>query len=405
MTANRITKMLMRHLVVSSRDQLNRYDIEAQLANIERVGLVIRVRWTLVAALAVYSVLGMWAYTLEMPLFEILKNLMVPALAMVFVVGYNTFYHLTYRKLGNIAILNHAQLMFDALVVAVLVHYSGGAHSWFWAMYPLFVLEAAFILPRRFHAWAIAAFCLFVQGVVLWGEYFGLLTHVKVPFVSGELYRNFTYVFVRFLWQTTVLAGVANVGTMMTETVRRREETLAASSITDEKTGLYERGYLNRALASELHRAQRDGRMVAVLLIDIDDLAAFNEVFGFERGDRVLQAVAGAMGEVVAGCAEGTPGEGSLLARYGGEEFVAVLHEECAGDSPLPEFATATAEAVRAAAERARVGDAGVTVSVGVVFGPHHGTTPDELLTVADGALQDALSRGGNSVHVVGLEG
>jgi hypothetical protein len=44
--------------MVSWREQPTRYDIEALQANTERVGLVIRVRWALVAVLAVFSLIA-----------------------------------------------------------------------------------------------------------------------------------------------------------------------------------------------------------------------------------------------------------------------------------------------------------------------------------------------------------
>ncbi len=398
MSPSKIAKMLTRRLVVSWRDQPTRYDIEALQANVERVGLVIKVRWALVAALAVYSVLGAWAYTLETPLDELADNMIIPAVAMVFVLGYNTFYQSTYRRLGNIAILNHAQLMFDAFVVAVLVYYSGGAHSWFWAMYALFVLEAAFILSRWWHAWAIAGFCLFVNGVVLWGVYFGVLPDVAVPFMAGPLHENFTFVAVSYLWQITVLAGAASVGTMMTAALRRREAMLAQSSIIDEKTGLYDRAYFNRALASELQRAERDGRGVVVMLIDIDDFGRFNKTFGLEHGDRMLRAIAEAMRQVVRDCSDASGGDANLIARCGGEEFAIVLTQDAGYEPPTIERGLEVASALRAAVEDVRIADAGVTVSIGVAHSLQHGLTAGELLTAADIALQEAVVAGGNRV-------
>jgi diguanylate cyclase (GGDEF)-like protein len=384
--------------MVSWRDQPTRYDIEALQANIERVGLVIKVRWALVAALATYSVLGAWAYTLETPLDQLVGNMLIPAFAMVFVLGYNTFYMLTYRRLGNIAILNHAQLLFDALVVTVLVYYSGGAHSWFWAMYSLFVLEAAFILPRRWHAWAIAGFCLLANGLVVWGEFFGVLPHVPIPFVAEALHENFTYVSVRYLWQVTVLAGAASVGTMMTSALRRREEVLAQSSIIDEKTGLYDRAYFNRALGSELQRAEHDGRGVVVMLVDIDHFGRFNETFGIEHGDRVLRAVAEAMRDVLRECGDAVASDANLLARFGGEEFVVVLSRDTTFGPLTLETALQIAEVLRASVESVHIADAGVTASIGVARSPEHGTTADDLLTAADAALHDAFVAGGNRV-------
>ncbi|MHB9004240.1 MAG: hypothetical protein ACYC6C_09300, partial [Coriobacteriia bacterium] len=243
MSPHRLTKKLQRRLVVAYRDELTRYDIEAMQANIERVGMVIKTRWALVVALSVYSLIGGSLYARVVPFSDLILNMAVPAIALVFVLGYNTFYSSTYRRLGNIAILNHAQLLFDSLVVTVLVYYSGGAHSWFWAMYSLFVLEAAFILPRRRDAWLVAGFALLMLGVITWGEYFGLLPHVPVPFTSSDLTRNITYVSVRYLWQITVLSGTAMVATLMTAALRRREDILAAASVVDDRTGLYDRAY------------------------------------------------------------------------------------------------------------------------------------------------------------------
>ncbi len=398
MTPNRIAKMLVRRLMVSSRDQLTRYDIEALQANIERVGLVIRVRWALVAALAGFSVLGGWTYALVTPVPRLLENMFIPAIAMAFVLGYNTFYWRTYRRLGNIAILNHAQLMFDAIVVTVLVYYSGGAMSWFWAMYSLFVLEAAFILPKRWHVWAIAAFCLGANGLVIWSEYFGLLRHIEVPFISPDLYRNPTYVAVRFMWQITVLTGTASVGTLMTGALRRREEMLSRTSIVDDKTGLYDRAYLFRALTSELGRAERDGRTIAVILADIDDFDRFNRTFGIENGDQMLKAVSAAMSRAASECGDGRVRDTNFVARFGGEEFAAVITETCTGGQPSLEQAAEIAEALRVAVLDERVHDAGVTVSVGVALYPHHGISIDEVLTSADAALQGAVQAGGNTV-------
>ena len=69
---------------------------------------------------------------------------------------YNTYYQRTYRRFGNIAVFNHAQLLLDVVVVTLLVYYSGGVYSWFDAMYLLFILEAALILPTAAEVWVVA---------------------------------------------------------------------------------------------------------------------------------------------------------------------------------------------------------------------------------------------------------
>ncbi|MDO9173977.1 MAG: hypothetical protein Q7V62_04170, partial [Actinomycetota bacterium] len=84
--------------MVSWREQPTRYDIEALQANIRRVGLVVRVRWALVALLVVYSLLAGWAYTWLVPVAELAERMTVPALALAFVVLYNAFYQLNYKR-------------------------------------------------------------------------------------------------------------------------------------------------------------------------------------------------------------------------------------------------------------------------------------------------------------------
>jgi hypothetical protein len=162
--SSRLRKRIARALVVSWREQPTRYDIEALQANIRRVGLVIRLRWALVVVLVIYSALAGLAYTWRVPASELTARMLVPAIALGFVVLYNAFYQLNYRRLGNVALWNHLQLGLDAVVVTVLVHYSGSVHSWFWSMYPLFILEAAFILPRRRDAWFLAGWCALLLG-------------------------------------------------------------------------------------------------------------------------------------------------------------------------------------------------------------------------------------------------
>lgn len=403
MSPSRLAKKLQRRLVVAWRDQLTRHDIEAMQANIERVGMVIRVRWALVAALAVYSLVGGWIYSRVIPFPDLMTNMLIPAVAMVFVLCYNFFYWSTYRRLGNIAILNHAQLLFDALVVTVLVYYSGGAHSWFWAMYSLFVLEAAFILPRRRDAWFVAGFCLVAVGAVIWGQYLGVLPHVPVPFAASALHRDLTFVSVRYLWEITVIFGTATVATLMTAALRRRETALEAASVIDDKTGLYDRPYFLRTLASELARAERDERSIFMLLVDIDDFDRYNRTFGLAQGDRILASIAREMERVARESEGGTPGS-NIVARWGGEEFAILLTAAASRRWCTSADTAQIAEGLRLAIAGVREQDAGVTVSIGAACYPDDGSSVDDILTAVDEAILRAKSQGGNRVVLASSE-
>ncbi len=398
MSPSRLRKRLARALMVSWREQPTRYDIEAVQANTRRVGLVIRVRWALLVVLVVYSLLAGAAYLTVFSVAELAAKMIVPALALAFVVLYNTFYQLNYKRLGNIAVWNNLQLALDALVVTVLVYYSGGVSSWFWSMYSLFILEAAFILPKRRDAWLLAVFCMVLLGLVEYLELLRLLPHVEIPFAEGDLYLDPVFVSVRYGWQVAVLAGTAAVSTQLVGQQRAEAAARQALVVIDETTGLYSRAYFLRALNAEIRRAERDRRTIHVLLIDIDRFGEFNRRFGIDRGDKLLQRIATAITRCVAEVGDVTITT-NLAARFGGEEFVVLFAEDTESDG-APQIADAVrlADCIRRDVCFQTVDGASVTVSIGIASCPADGATPDELLDAADNALGLAIQRGGDQV-------
>lgn len=93
---------------------------------------------------------------------------------------------------------------------------------------------------------------------------------------------------------------------------------LEALSTTDALTNIANRRYLDRFLAAEWGRAQRDGSNLGLIMIDIDHFKQYNDYYGHPAGDQVLVRVAEALNH----CAQ-RPRD--LIARYGGEEFAVVL--------------------------------------------------------------------------------
>ena len=386
--------------MVSWREQPTRYDIEALQANIQRVGRVIRVRWALVIVLVVYSTIAGAAYLSVLPIAELAARMLIPALALGFVVLYNAFYQVNYKRLGNIVVWNNLQLALDALVVSLLVYYSGGVSSWFWSMYSLFILEAAFILPRRRDVWGLAAVCAILLGGIEWLELLGVLPHVVIPFAASEVFSHPVYVAVRFGWQVAVLAGTAAVSTQLVGEQRAAEARRQTLVVLDETTGLYSRAFFLRALSAEIRRAQRDDRPLHVLVVDIDHFGEFNRRFGIETGDRLLQRIAGAITTCV-----GEAGDAmvtiNLAARFGGEEFAVLFAEdESIGGTPEVGDAERLADRLRKDIGKTKVDGAGVTVSVGVASLPLDGASTDDLLDAADAALAHALAVGGDCVVI-----
>lgn len=394
MQAGRLNKALQRRLNIMWRDQPSQSDIEELAANVERVGLVIRLRWAIVAAIAVFSVLGVGIYVLDGRAGVLGPHMIIPALALVVVLVYNAYYQRTYRRFGNLALFNAAQLALDIVVVTVLVYYSGGVYSWFDALYYLFVLEAALILPTRRQVWGVAGAAAGTYVLVVGLVYLGILPHMAMPFVNNDLQLAGSYVAVRALWTVTVVFGAAAVGDLFMSTTRDSIAELAKMSVRDRRTGLYDRAYLRRELSSEIERARRFRRGVSVIIADIDGFAHFNEIFGMEAGNRMIDLIADAVKEV-SGCNSGEPCL-VLAARYGGEEFALLVPEA----TESSEEGEQMAEQLRAAIASTLDDDRSVTVSVGVAGYSKDGRTASEMLGSADAALVRAAAEGGNRVVV-----
>jgi diguanylate cyclase (GGDEF)-like protein len=397
---NQLKKKLSRALMVSWRDQPTRHDVAALQANTRRVGLVIKLRWTLLAVLVIYSMIAGVLYTGVIPSDDFLELMVVPAITLGLVVLYNAFYATQYRRLASISVWNNLQLGLDVLVVTVLVYFSGGVNSWFWSVYALIIFEAAFILPRSRDVWLHAAMSVGLLGAVEILELVKILPHNVIPFAVSDVHHNSVFVMVRYSWQVAVLLGAAWVSTMLVGEFRRELETRRANSLMDDDTGLFTRDHLMRALRTEIRRAQRDRRSLHIMLIDIDQFGEFNTRFGIDAGDRLILEFARTL-SIVAGTDDPQLASTNIAARVGGEEFAILMAENAPfGTTPSCDDAAQTARGLAEALSAIRVDGAGVTVSVGVASMPEDGVTIDQLMDAADMALAQAIGAGGNRVFV-----
>src|SRR5882757_7736087 len=166
-------------------------------------------------------------------------------------------------------------------------------------------------------------------------------------------------------------------------------EKLHEQAMHDKLTGLYNRHYVEEWFGLELRRAQRHGRPIAAIMLDVDHFKRFNDSFGHEAGDLVLRELAGALRRSTRGS--------DVASRYGGEEFL-VLLPECPFDAALGKAEQLRKEVAKL---ELRYGDkplGPVTVSLGVAAFPDHAKESAELLRHADEALYEAKGAGRNRV-------
>jgi len=170
----------------------------------------------------------------------------------------------------------------------------------------------------------------------------------------------------------------------------RLRETLRNQSIRDPLTGLFNRRYLDETFEREIRRAERHGRAVTVLMLDVDHFKRFNDTYGHEAGDMVLTSLGRLLQEHFR--------REDIVCRYGGEEFAVLMTEASHADG------LKRAEALREAASRMALDYQGrplgrLTISVGVSAFPDQGGDTGQLIRLADQALYRAKQNGRDRVQ------
>jgi diguanylate cyclase (GGDEF)-like protein len=166
---------------------------------------------------------------------------------------------------------------------------------------------------------------------------------------------------------------------------KERAKTLSLLAEKDHLTGLANRRYFERILASFEQRFRQAGLGFSLISIDVDQFKQVNDTHGHAVGDQVLKVVAGVLEESIR--------EGDCAARYGGDEFVVLLK-----GVELP-TAVEVAERLRQMVEKKDMPPSvpRVTISLGVSSTkPGESGREGDLLELADQALYVAKKGGRN---------
>ena len=156
-------------------------------------------------------------------------------------------------------------------------------------------------------------------------------------------------------------------------------------AITDGLTGVKTHRFLMEALSAEWKRSTRANRPLALVLMDLDRFKFVNDFYGHLEGDVVLQRV----GHIL----EQNCRRSDVVARYGGDEFVILMPETSV------EQARQLANKLRGwIASDPLLRDKNITASFGIAAFPVHGSTPQELIQIADSSMYLSKHQGGNLV-------
>jgi diguanylate cyclase (GGDEF)-like protein len=163
-------------------------------------------------------------------------------------------------------------------------------------------------------------------------------------------------------------------------------------SLRDPLTGLYNRPYLEETLQREFYRADRNQQNIGIIMVDIDHFKQFNEQFGYDACDAVLQTLGDFFNKYIR--------KGDIACRYSDKKFVFVLPG-------------ASLEVVQKRAENIRLDvkslvtehgnqkiSMSIALSIGVAVFPQHGKQFQEVLYAANSAIYHAKMQGGDKAIV-----
>ena len=146
------------------------------------------------------------------------------------------------------------------------------------------------------------------------------------------------------------------------------------------------RAGLRAAIQDAVNRSSRGGRSGTYLAIDIDNLARINDAFGFDAGDAVIAEMESRLRRFLRGR--------DTVARVSGGGF-GLLLQNC-NENGVAAAADRIVRALRENPVETPGGLVAATVSLGAVVFPGSAHTPDDVMTRAEIALQQAKRAGRN---------
>ncbi|WP_308368383.1 MULTISPECIES: GGDEF domain-containing protein [unclassified Microbulbifer] len=177
---------------------------------------------------------------------------------------------------------------------------------------------------------------------------------------------------------------------VMKEIVSQNTAELERIAMYDTLTGLANRHNIVEELKKYLHDGEFGEGTGYLFFVDLDDFKQVNDSLGHQGGDDLLRVIAQRLVSVMR--------FGDIVARLGGDEFCVFVRSL----SDAGSYRTLAEKMLSIAGEPVKIGDemVAVTLSIGVVAIPQHGSTLEAILQKADIAMYHAKYRGKNNYQL-----
>jgi len=197
------------------------------------------------------------------------------------------------------------------------------------------------------------------------------------------------YAIIKPILKNQELVGFTAIRTNITD--KKHIEHL---SITDELSQLYNRRFFNKKIDEEINRAKRENNSFSFLIMDIDYFKQYNDTYGHQEGDLVLEKVASVLKKKASRASD-------FAFRLGGEEFgiITTLDKQ-----KVIEFANSIKDEIEnlQIEHKASKISKYLTISIGIVSKEKDAITNSDLLyKEADDCLYEAKRLGRNSIFIL----
>jgi diguanylate cyclase (GGDEF)-like protein len=165
-------------------------------------------------------------------------------------------------------------------------------------------------------------------------------------------------------------------------------ELTAECANSDYLTNLWNHGYFQYLLQTEMEKAKATKTKLSLVTIDIDNFKVYNDTLGHQAGDKILKDLARLL--------RNQSRKMDHVCRYGGEEFTLILPQTDQKEAYM------IAERLRVDIQRYPFLNEEIfpnntlTVSLGIATFPENGLLPAELITASDKSLYKAKNQGKN---------
>jgi len=187
---------------------------------------------------------------------------------------------------------------------------------------------------------------------------------------------------IRMLTMLANQAGLAIENSQLFELISERAHT-------DYLTNLWNHGYFQFLLQTEMEKAKATKSKLSLITVDIDNFKIYNDTLGHQAGDKILKDLALLL--------RNQSRKMDHVCRYGGEEFTIILPRT------EQQEAYVIAERIRIDIQKYPFLNEQIfpnkmlTVSLGIATFPENGLLPAELITSSDKSLYKAKNQGKNT--------